>query len=66
MFTEKDGTTIINEDRKKLKKKKFQNLLNFVTFKEPQEKSAFLKIAAQAFEAVDFGYIFVRFFVTFP
>ena len=36
-------------------------LLNFVTFKEVQEKSAFLKIAAPAFEAGDFADIFLRF-----
>ena len=40
---------------------KFTNLLSFVTFKELQEKSAFLKIAAQAFEAGDFLNIFLRF-----
>ena len=45
-----------------LNKKKIENLLNFVTFKELQEKSAFLKIAAQAFEAGDFLNIFFRFF----
>ena len=53
MFTEKDGTTIINEDRKKL--------LNLVTFKKPQEKSAFLEIAAQAIDAGDFLNIYLRF-----
>ena len=53
MFTEKDGTTIINEDRKKL--------LNLVTFKKPQEKSAFLEIAAQAIVAGDFLNIYLRF-----
>ena len=36
-------------------------LLNFVTFKELQEKSAFLKIPAQAYEAGDFLNIFLRF-----
>ena len=44
-----------------LNKKKNENLLNFVIFKELQEKSAFLKIAAQAFEAGDFLNIFFRF-----
>ena len=34
MFTEKDGTTINNEDKRILNEKKCQNLLNFVTFKE--------------------------------
>ena len=36
------------------------NLLNFVTFKELLEKSAFLNIAAQAFQAEDFINIFLR------
>ena len=45
--------------RKKLNKKKSSNLL--VTFKELLEKSAFLKIAAQASEAGDFLNIFLRF-----
>ena len=40
--------------------KKCQNLLNVVIFKELQEKSVFLKIAAQAFEAGDFLNIFVK------
>ena len=34
--------------------KKYWNLLNFVTFKEPWEKLDFLKIAAKAFEAGNF------------
>ena len=34
---------------------------NFVTFKGLSEKSAFLKTAAQAFEAGDFLNIFIRF-----
>ena len=42
-----------------LNKKKILRLLNFVTFKELQEKLGFLKIAAQAFEA---GKIFTTFF----
>ena len=44
-----------------LSNKKCKNLLNFVTFKEAQEKSAFLTIAAQAFVAGDFLNIFLRF-----
>ena len=53
------GYTINDEDRKIiLTKKKCWNLLNFVTFKEFQEKSAFLKIVAQAFEARGFLNIF--------
>ena len=43
MFNEEDDTTINNEDRK------CYILLNFVTFKELQEKSSFLRIAAQTF-----------------
>ena len=35
--------------------------MNFVTYKGPLEKSAFLKIVAQAFEAGDFLNIFLRF-----
>ena len=37
------------------------NLLNFVTFKELWEKTTFLKISAQAFEAGDFLNVFLRF-----
>ena len=43
------------------KSEKNLNLLNFVTFKGLKEKSAFLKIAAQASEAGDFLDIFLRF-----
>ena len=46
-----------NGDQKELYIKK----LNFVTFKEPQEKSAFLEIAAHTFEAGDFLNIFLRY-----
>ena len=46
MFTKEAGTTINNETKGISNKKKCSNLLNFVTFKELQEKSAFLKIAA--------------------
>ena len=35
-------------------KKKYQNLLNFVTFIELQEKSVFLKVASQTLQAEDF------------
>ena len=35
----------------------------FSAFKEPKEKSTFLKIAAQAFEAGNFLNIFLRFWV---
>ena len=48
MFTEADGTSIVNEDIKEFQIRKYAKIL---TFKELQEKSAFLKIAAQAFEA---------------
>ena len=54
-----DGATINNEDRKESDTRK--NLPYFVTFKELQQKSAFLKIKAQAFEAGDFLSIFLRF-----
>ena len=40
---------------------KCQNLLNFVTFKEVLEKSAFLRVKAQTFEAGVFLNIFLRF-----
>ena len=36
-------------------------LNQFVTFKEHWEKSAFLKIVAQVFDAEDFLHIFLRF-----
>ena len=39
-------------------------MFNFVTFKELLEKSAFLKITAQAFEAGDFN-ILLRFWGVF-
>ena len=42
-------------------RKKWQNLGNFVTFKELQEESAFLKVAPQTFEAGDFLNIFLGF-----
>ena len=42
-------------------KKKYQNLLNFVTFIELQEKSVFLKVASQILQAEDFLNIFLRF-----
>ena len=58
MFTEEDGTTINNKTKRILNKKKCLNLLNFVTFKELLEKSTFLNLAAQAFEAGDFLNIF--------
>ena len=60
MFIEEDGTTI-NEDKRILNKKKCQNLLNFVTFKELSEKPAFSEIAVQAFEAGKFLNISLRF-----
>ena len=47
------------KQEKKLKLCKLK--LNFVTFKELQEKSAFLKIGAQAFEAEYFLNICLRF-----
>ena len=50
---------LINKDIKE--GKKWYNLLNFVTFKELQEKSAFLKIAAHAFEARNFLNIYLKF-----
>ena len=42
-------------------RKKRNNLLNFVTFKELSEKSFILKIVAQGFEAGDFLNIFLWF-----
>ena len=42
-------------------KKKYQNLLNFVTFIELQEKSVFLKVASQTLQTEDFLNIFLRF-----
>ena len=62
MFTTENGTTIRNEDRKRILNKKIvKNLLNFVTFKELKNQSAFLKIVDQAFEAGDFLNIFLKF-----
>ena len=62
MFTTEDGTTIRNEDRKRILNKKIvKNLLNFVTFKELKKQWAFLKILDQAFEAADFLNIFLKF-----
>ena len=35
MFTEEDGTSINNEDRKEFQiRKKYENILNFLTFKK--------------------------------
>ena len=51
MFSEEDGISI-NETKK---------IPNFVTFKGLYEKWAFLKTAAQAFEAGDFLNISLRF-----
>ena len=45
----------------KSQRQKCQNLLNFVTFKELQEKSTFLKITAKTFKAADFLNIFLKF-----
>ena len=54
-FTTYDGNAINNEDRKEFQiRKDCQNVLDFVTFKELWEKLAFLKIAANVFEAGDF------------
>ena len=62
MFTTENGTTIRNEDRKRILNKKIvKNLLNCVTFKELKNQSAFLKIVDQAFEAGDFLNIFLKF-----
>ena len=62
MFTTEDGTTIRNEDRKRILNKKIvKNLLNFVTFKELKKQWAILKILDQAFEAGDFLNLFLRF-----
>ena len=61
MCTKEDGTSINNEDKIILIRKKCWNLLSFVTFKELKEKSAFLRIAAQIFEVGDFLNIFLRF-----
>ena len=40
---------------------KLQEYTQFLTFKELQEESAFLKVVAQVFEAGDFPNIFLRF-----
>ena len=62
MFTAEDGTTIRNEDRKRILNKKIvKNLLNFVTFKELKKQWAILKILDQVFEAGDFLNLFLRF-----
>ena len=37
-----------------LNKKKYSNLLSFVTSKELEEKSAFLKVEVQAYEVGNF------------
>ena len=57
MFIEEDGTTI-NEDKRILNKKKCQNLLNFVTFKELSEKHHFQKL--------QFRHLRLENFLTFP
>ena len=49
------------EIERSFKSEKNQNLLNFVTLKELQEKSEFLKIEPQAFETGDFHNSFLRF-----
>ena len=46
---------------KNFKTEKMLKFTQFVTFKELWEKSAFLKIAAEAFEAEDFLNIFLSF-----
>ena len=51
MFTEEDGISIDNEERKGFQLRKNTKIYPiFLTFKELLEKSAFLKIAAEAFE----------------
>ena len=48
MFTEEDGTSINNKDSKEFQMRKIAKIYpNFLTFNEPQKKSAFFKIAAQ-------------------
>ena len=59
MLTDVDSTNINNEDMKEFKRK--NNLLNFVTVKKLKEKSAFLKIAAEVFQAGAFLNIFFGF-----
>ena len=50
------------ETEKNLNETKSENFLNVVTFKELQEKSVFLKIAAEEFKAGDFLNTYLRFF----
>ena len=49
---------IINEDKRILNKKKCQDLLSFVTFKELLEKSLVLKTVVQVYGAGDILNIF--------
>ena len=58
-FTTYDGTTINNEERNKFQIRK--NAQIYSIFKELQEKLAFTKITAHAFEAVNFLNIFLKF-----
>ena len=55
IFTEDDDTSSNNEDRKE--NAKFTQFCNL--YRALKEKSAFLKIAAEAFEAGDFFNIFL-------
>ena len=61
MFAQEDGTSIKNEDGKYYIRKNAKIYLILQLLKSPKEKSEFLKIAAQALEAVDFLKIFLRF-----
>ena len=47
--------------RKNASKKKRYNLFSLATFKKNSEKSEFLKLSTQAFEAGDFLDIFLKF-----
>ena len=58
IFTKDDGTTINNENRKKLNKKKMLTKLDFVNFKKPQEKIGL-------FEKVHLGHLKLEIFLTF-
>ena len=53
MFTEADGTSINNQDRKELQTKKSAEIIKFSNFlKAPGKINAF-KIVTQIFEAAD-------------
>ena len=61
MFTEEEVLLLIMKTENNFKWEKMLKKNINVAFKELHEKSAFLKIAAQAFEAGDFLNIFLKF-----